>query len=138
MLPKYAIGVAPLNIRTLEELSDACRRIDGVHNRQTVLRMPFQDSSRYGDRPFQRNFERSRELNAVEGESADEYTQDGDEIEFYKSTDIRRSAKQYEKQKIQQKRHHRRKEIATRVGKEVISLAFATGPAVVTSVTSAE
>lgn len=52
LLPKYAIGVAPLNIHTLDQLSDACRRIDGAHNRQTALRMPFQYSLKWNDRPF--------------------------------------------------------------------------------------
>lgn len=45
LLPKYAIGVAPLNICTIEQLSDACRRIDGAHNRQTTFRMPFQETN---------------------------------------------------------------------------------------------
>ena len=54
LLPRYAIGVALLDIANLQELTNACRRIDGALNRQNQIGMPFQHSSRvnrYQDRP---------------------------------------------------------------------------------------
>lgn len=66
LLPKYAVGVAPLNIQSLEQLSNVCRRIDGAYNRSNTIRMPFQEFQRSYDRPFARNSDRNRELMAVE------------------------------------------------------------------------
>lgn len=66
LLPKYAVGVAPLNIQSLEQLSNVCRRIDGAYNRNNSLSMPFQGYGQSYDKPFARNPDRNRELMAIE------------------------------------------------------------------------
>ena len=65
LLPRYAIGIAPLDIVNLQELSEACKRIDGALNRQQ-LQMPFQNYSRpnrFNARPQYRN---PQEINPIE------------------------------------------------------------------------
>ena len=66
LVSRYAIGVAALDISNLQELSTACRRIDGALNRQTQLNLPFQQCNRNNSRPINRNNDRNRELNAVD------------------------------------------------------------------------
>ena len=66
LLPRYAVGVAPLDIVNLQELSEACRRIDGALNRHVSLRMPFLNQSLTTNRPQPRQNDRPREINPVD------------------------------------------------------------------------
>lgn len=66
MLPKYAIATSVLNIETLDQLSNVCRRVDYAYSK-TSSAVPFERSSdqRYAYRNNQ-NQSRSRALHAVE------------------------------------------------------------------------
>ena len=66
MLPRYAVGVAPLDIVNLQELSEACRRIDRALNRHVQLQMPFQNLPLATIRPQSRHNDRPREINPVD------------------------------------------------------------------------
>lgn len=76
LLPKYAIGIAPMHFNTLAELSSVCRRMDAVY-KQTQQQIPFQEPNRFG-RPLEN---RARTVNQLEtderdndnGKGADQY-----------------------------------------------------------------
>lgn len=52
LLPRYAVGVAPLDLRSLRELSDVCRRIDNASasNNKHMFNLPFQQPFHRSDR----------------------------------------------------------------------------------------
>ena len=62
LLPKYAIGVAPLDIINLHELNEACKRIDGALMRNAQFNMPFQNYDRTTNRAPVRHNDRPREV----------------------------------------------------------------------------
>lgn len=59
LLPRYALGIVALEIRSLQELSNVCRKIDNACNKNS-LRLPFQQDGAYNQRTS--NFR----VNAVE------------------------------------------------------------------------
>lgn len=61
LLPKYAIGVASRDIRTLTELSQVCRRMDGVF-RQAQLQIPFQEIP---NMQYSRTYPKPREVHEL-------------------------------------------------------------------------
>lgn len=69
LLPKYALGVAPIPIISLSHLADVCRRIDGAYNRQSQVQLPFQQTPQFGHKQFS---SRSRESYGL-----DEYNKEG-------------------------------------------------------------
>lgn len=77
LLPKYALGVAPIPIISLSHLADVCRRIDGAYNRQSQIQLPFQQTPQFGHKQFS---SRSRESYGL-----DEYNKEGsgDEQEVF-------------------------------------------------------
>lgn len=64
LLPKYAIGIAPMQFNSLAELSNVCRRMDSVY-KQTQQQIPFQDSNRFA-RPYDN---KQRTINQLEAEN---------------------------------------------------------------------
>lgn len=67
LLPRYSLAVAPLGVRTLKELGEVCRRIDGAtSNRPPSNSMPFrQFLSDSGNNRFNRNV---RNVDVVDSE----------------------------------------------------------------------
>lgn len=69
LLSKYAMAIAPLELRSLEELSNACRRIDNASNsgnRSLGINLPFQSYVAY-PRTTQNRFNNySTNVNAIE------------------------------------------------------------------------
>lgn len=66
LLARYAVGVAPLDIANLQELSNACKRIDGALNRQIQPNMPFQYYDQNNYKPLNRNNVRCKEVHAID------------------------------------------------------------------------
>lgn len=52
LLPKFAQGVAPFEIRTLSELAKVCRRVESA-TQSVNMSLPF-ESQKYSKNPFQR------------------------------------------------------------------------------------
>lgn len=79
LLPRYAIGIAPLDIRSLHQLSEMCRRIDNATNSniRTNYSMPFDHSYSHQNQKYPPN-NRLANVNEVEiyGESNTEQVPD--------------------------------------------------------------
>lgn len=65
-MPRYALAVAPLGVRSLDELSEACRRIDDATITRPVSSLPF---SQYVG--YQRYGRASNNIHAIEETRAD-------------------------------------------------------------------
>lgn len=65
MLAKYTIAVSAIEITTLDQLSNVCRRIDFAYNKQSVV-MPRDDVAPPTRTPFRHSVGRSREVHEVE------------------------------------------------------------------------
>lgn len=93
LLPRFAVSVAPLQINNLQQLSEACRRIDGVVNRQQ-LPMPFLEQPSYS-RSNSRNFERYRQVNEIENNAQYPYEPELCGINYQNTANGQASASQY-------------------------------------------
>lgn len=71
--PRYALSIAPLDIRTVNQLAEICRRIDMRCSKQTIP-LPFQPVQHGFQRQVQRRFG-DRQVYAIDGEWED---QEGD------------------------------------------------------------
>lgn len=71
LLPRYAIGVAPLEIRSLQQLTEVCRRIDGAVSRPSI-NIPFQGNQSF-TRSYPRFNDRYREVNMLEDTEDQQY-----------------------------------------------------------------
>lgn len=63
--PRYALSIAPLDIRTISQLTEICRRIDMRCSKQSIP-LPFQLDQQAFQRPSQRRYD-NRQIGALDG-----------------------------------------------------------------------